>query len=84
MKKIAYNKQAYDKVFHDLEEYLDFCRFELREFNPAHLYDKGNWNFRAFLGYKHGNWKRKNNRNNHRNNDNNGRRYNNQNGRGNG
>jgi len=66
MNKIAYNKQAYDKVFNDLEEYLDFCRFELREFNPAHLYDKGNWNYRAFLGYKGGNWKNKKSNNNFR------------------
>lgn len=37
------------KVFDDLDRYLDFCRFELRDFNPAHLYDKGNENYRAFL-----------------------------------
>jgi hypothetical protein len=37
------------KVFDDLDRYLDFCRFELREFNPSHLYNKGNENYRAFL-----------------------------------
>jgi hypothetical protein len=37
------------KVFDDLDNYLDFCRFELRDFNPAHLYDKSNENYRAFL-----------------------------------
>lgn len=77
-------KPEVSKIFYDLEEYLDFCRFELREFNPAHLYDKSNFNYRAFLGYRHGNWKRKNRNNNRNNNDNNnGRRYN-RNGRGNG
>ena len=42
-------KQEVTKVFDDLDNYLDFCRFELRDFNPAHLYDKGNENYRAFL-----------------------------------
>ena len=37
------------KVFDDLDRYLDFCRFELRDFNPTHLYDKTNENYRAFL-----------------------------------
>ena len=38
-----------ERVFDDLDSYLDFCRFELRDFNPAHLYDKSNQNYRAFL-----------------------------------
>ena len=42
-------KPQVEKVFDDLDNYLDFCRFELREFNPAHLYDKSNHNYRAFL-----------------------------------
>ena len=42
-------KPQVEKVFDDLDNYLDFCRFELRDFNPAHLYDKGNENYRAFL-----------------------------------
>ena len=37
------------KVFDDLDKYLDFCRFELRDFNPADLYNKGSENYRAFL-----------------------------------
>jgi len=37
------------KVFDDLDVYLDFCRFELRDFNPSHLYDKTNENYKAFL-----------------------------------
>ena len=62
------------KIFTDLEEYLDFCRFEMREYNPAHLYDKSSNNYRAFLAYRSGNWKPR--RNNNRNNNNN-RRYDN-------
>ncbi len=42
-------KQQVEKIFDDLDRYLDFCRFELREFNPAHLYNKDNENYRAFL-----------------------------------
>jgi hypothetical protein len=42
-------KPEVSRVFDDLDRYLDFCRFELRDFNPAHLYDKGNENYRAFL-----------------------------------
>ena len=41
-------KPQVEKIFDDLDNYLDFCRLELREFNPAHLYDKGNENYRAF------------------------------------
>jgi len=42
-------KPDVERVFDDLDRYLDFCRFELRDFNPAHLYDKSNENYRAFL-----------------------------------
>lgn len=45
-------KQQVEKIFNDLDAYLDFCRYELREFNPAHLYDKSNYNYRAFLVFK--------------------------------
>lgn len=49
---MAYRAPKIDQIFNDLEEYLDFCRFELREYNPAHLYDKSNENYRAFLASK--------------------------------
>jgi|LauGreDrversion4_2_1035121.scaffolds.fasta_scaffold874541_2 hypothetical protein len=42
-------KQQVEKIFDDLDRYLDFCRIELREFNPTHLYDKENENYRSFL-----------------------------------
>lgn len=42
-------KPETERVFDDLDSYLDFCRFELRDFNPAHLYDKSNQNYRAYL-----------------------------------
>jgi hypothetical protein len=31
-------KQEVNKIFDDLEAWLDHCRLELIEFNPAHLY----------------------------------------------
>jgi hypothetical protein len=37
------------RLFDDLEAYQDFCRFELREFNPAELYKKDAPNYGAFL-----------------------------------
>jgi len=40
------------KVFEDLEAYYDFCRFELREFNPAELYKKEALNYSAYLASK--------------------------------
>jgi hypothetical protein len=49
IKKYLTMKPEVNKIFEDLEKYHDFCRFELREFDPAHLYDKGNFNYRAFL-----------------------------------
>jgi hypothetical protein len=42
-------KPEVTRIFDDLDRYLDFCRIELRDFNPSHLYDKGNENYRAFL-----------------------------------
>ena len=63
-------KQQVEKIFNDLEEYHHFCRWELREFNPAHLYKKSNWNWRAFLNYKNG-FKKRPNVNKHKHNNNN-------------
>ena len=61
------NRPDVVKIFDDLDAYLDFCRFELRPFNPAHLYRKDNEHYRAFLDSqrpkKH--W-HNNNNNNHR------------------
>jgi hypothetical protein len=41
-------KPEVNKIFDDLDSYLNFCRFELREYNPAHLYDKTNDNYRSY------------------------------------
>jgi hypothetical protein len=39
-------------IFDDLEAYQDWCRLELREFNPAELYHKDAPNYGAFLASK--------------------------------
>jgi len=36
------------RLFEELEAFHDFCRFELREFNPAELYKKDAPNYSAF------------------------------------
>ena len=54
---IKFNRDAYTRVFDDLDKYLDFCRFELREFNPSHLYNKSNENWRAYLASKRSNYR---------------------------
>lgn len=43
------NRPDVVKVFEDLENYLHFCRIELREFNPAEMYRKDSKNYGAFL-----------------------------------
>jgi hypothetical protein len=40
------------KVWEDLEAYLDWCRIELREYNPAELYRKEAPNYSAYLAGK--------------------------------
>jgi hypothetical protein len=46
------NRPDVVKVWEDLETYHDFCRFELREFNPAELYRKEAPNYGAYLSAK--------------------------------
>ena len=37
---IEFNREAYTKVFSDLEKFRDYCRFEGKVFNEADLYKK--------------------------------------------
>jgi hypothetical protein len=47
-KNVSYFEDRPDvvKVFEDLEKFLDFCRFEMCEFNEANLYNRSSqvWN----------------------------------------
>jgi len=40
------------KIFSDLEELLDFCRFELLPYNPSDLYNKKSRVWHLFEAYK--------------------------------
>lgn len=53
-KKISYFASRPDivKIFEDLEEFYNFCRVELRKYDPAELYKKNAPNYRAFLKSK--------------------------------
>lgn len=35
------NRPDIDQIFDDLDEYLDYCRFQLCKFDPKDLYRKG-------------------------------------------
>ena len=37
---IEFNREAYTKVFNDLDKFRDFCRFEGKIFNEKDLYKK--------------------------------------------
>lgn len=42
-------KPEVSRIYDDLEAYHDWCRFELRDFNPAELYRKDAPNYSAYL-----------------------------------
>jgi len=46
------NRPDVVRVFNDLDAYLDWCRLELREFNPADMYRKDSVNYSAYLASK--------------------------------
>ena len=37
---IEFNREAYTKVFNDLDKFRDYCRFEGKVFNEEELYKK--------------------------------------------
>jgi len=38
IQKTLYMKPEVEKIFDDLDKWLDYCRFNLLDFNPADLY----------------------------------------------
>ena len=46
------NRPDVVRIFDDLEAYLNYCRFELCEFNPADLYRKDSKNYQNYLHSK--------------------------------
>jgi len=49
LKKYLTMKPEVAKIFNDLEDYLDFCRFELLHFHPADLYNNKNANWKKYV-----------------------------------
>ena len=49
---IEFNRNAYSKVFNDLDAYRDYCRFEGKVFNEAALYNKEDPNWQAYQKYQ--------------------------------
>ena len=58
---IEFNREAYTKVFNDLDAYRDYCRFEGKVFNEKALYNKQDQNWQAYQRYQ--NYLRMKNRN---------------------
>ena len=49
---IEFNRNAYTKVFNDLDAYRDYCRFEGKVFDEAALYNKQDPNWIAYQKYQ--------------------------------
>jgi hypothetical protein len=49
---IEFNRNAYTKVFNDLDAYRDYCRFEGKVFNEADLYKKDSPHWQAYQKYQ--------------------------------
>jgi hypothetical protein len=46
------NRPDVVRIWDDLDAYLNYCRIELVEFNPADLYRKDSANYQAYLASK--------------------------------
>ena len=47
---IQFNREAYDKVFTDLENFYDFCRFEgFCKWNEKNLYNNASPEWQAYV-----------------------------------
>ena len=49
---IEFNRNAYTKVFNDLDAYRDYCRYEGKVFDEAALYKKDDPNWIAYQKYQ--------------------------------
>ena len=49
---IEFNREAYNKVFNDLESFRDYCRFEAKPFNEKSLYKKGDRVWEGYLSWQ--------------------------------
>ena len=49
---IEFNRDAYNKVFNDLDKFRDYCRFEGKVFDEKALYNKKDANWQAYEKYQ--------------------------------
>jgi len=49
---MAYNVPPVNKIFDDLDEYQDYCRFNGKVYDEAALYRKSDPNWQAFEKYR--------------------------------
>ena len=61
--RIKYNRDAYRKVFDDLDDYLRFCKVFGHAYDPAALYNTEDPNYATYSAFKSGtrisnNWMR--------------------------
>ena len=56
LKKYLRIKPEVHKIYDDLEQYLDYCRINLLNFNEADLYNERAWIWKNFQKWK--NWQR--------------------------
>lgn len=49
---IEFNRQAYNKIFNDLDAYRDYCRFEGKVYDESALYNKEDPNWQAYQRYQ--------------------------------
>ena len=49
---ITFNRDAYNKVFNDLDKFRDYCRFEGKVFNEADLYKKDSPIWQSYIKHQ--------------------------------
>ena len=58
---IEFNREAYNKVFDDLERFKDYCRFEGKSYNEKFLYNDSSQTWQSYKRWQH--WMKNKNKN---------------------
>lgn len=58
---IEFNREAYNKVFDDLERFKDYCRFEGKYYNEKFLYNDSSQVWQSYKRWQH--WMKNKNKN---------------------
>jgi|TARA_R110000803_G_scaffold147111_1_gene212762 hypothetical protein len=51
-KMANFNREAYNKVFDDLDKFKDYCRFEAKPYDEKSLYKKGDRIWESYLSWQ--------------------------------